>query len=551
MIDTSVKINGLDAFLHTLVVGPTGCGKTSRVLKPKIAAILKAIKQGKKVGLTVLEPKGDLAADIAHWCNLLEIPCIYIDPLNPNTHRFNPLQGDPLTAAEVTRSVLKSLFGKQEAFFALVQETASRNTVLLLKILEQHGMLNNTGNPLELMDVVRTLRSTDNIKKYVNQLKQLNNPEYDDLIDFFQIEILGSLKDKYQQFAMGLRAQLEDIAGNTHLKHILSGKSDIDLDQHLDQGGVFLINSELKLGAIGDSFGKFIVQHMMSAVFRRPGTEWNRTPHYFIMDEFPRYCDPDVERLLAIGRSFRCATTLALQDLAQLDKQYQGFSKIVLTNTRNRVIFGGLSADNAMLFAKEAGKSETFMRQSTYKHKILIPSIFPSTYRDTKTDEDRITYTKIMEIKKFHFMHIIMKNDQRQKPGIAKGLLVDEKDLLKTPDGRKKVNIKQKKIKAELEEIKEEPLYKEVDIHKVQKPKFKTIKKPSTNEVKEKMKEKNVFNKNQNPQEEKLPVNDNKEVKTQQKKQQSEPKNESLNQNNLKQEKQKKKSTKEQSISGW
>ncbi|MDP5276106.1 type IV secretory system conjugative DNA transfer family protein [Chengkuizengella axinellae] len=551
MINSSVKIGGLDAFLHTLVIGPTGCGKTSRVLKPKVAAILKAIKQGKKVGLTLLEPKGDLAADIAHWCKLLNIPCTYIDPLNPNTHKFNPLQGDPLTAAEVTRSVLKSLFGKQEAFFALIQETASRNTVLLLKILEQHGMLNNTGKPLDLMDIVKTLRSLDHIKKHVDQLKQLNNPEYDDLIDFFQIEILGALKDKYQQFAMGLRAQLEDIAGNIHLKYILSGKSDIDLDHHLDQGGVFLINSELKLGAIGDSFGKFIVQHMMSAVFRRPGTEWTRTPHYFIMDEFSRYCDPDVERLLAIGRSFRCATTLALQDLAQLDKEYQGFSKIVLTNTRNRVVFGGLSSDNAMLFAKEAGKSETFLRQSTYKHKVFIPSIFPSTYRDTKTDEERITYTKIMEIKKFHYMHILMKNDQRQKPGIAKGILVSEKDLLKTRDGRKKENIKPEKIEVETESIKQKVQYHEVDLKTVQKPKFKSSKKDtSSNNVSMK---KQVKESNEDNTEEALRLNKESEMKTQQEKKHAEQKDKASHQHKVKHENQKKKktSTKEESISGW
>jgi type IV secretory pathway TraG/TraD family ATPase VirD4 len=416
-----VRVGFFEMFLHFLIVGPTGCGKTSRIIKPIAWQIIKFIlifhqKTGLKFGLTIVEPKGDLADDVAHWCKKLNIPHVHIDPLNPNSAKINPLQGDAQVAAESTRMVLRKLFGKQDAFFAQVQETAARNTILLLKKLK--------GDQLDLGDVIRTLRDPENLKKLVQQLEQKEGQT--DLVQYFQYELLGSLKDRYQQFAMGLRMQLEDLMGNDMLKNVITGDSDINFDEHLDNGGILLVNTAMgQLGKLGDAFGSFIIMHFQNAVFRRPGNERTRTPHVLIVDEAPRYINPDIERLLAIGRSFRCACLLVIQSLGQLQlEEKMAFANIVLTNCRNKIIFGGLEEADALKFEKELGKIEQSLVQPSFDHKKIMPNIFPKNFRVTRQLEPRFTYTEIIELEEYTFLYRLMKGSKYVVPGIGESELV-------------------------------------------------------------------------------------------------------------------------------
>ena len=58
-----------------------------------------------------------------------------------------------------------------------------------------------------------------------------------DLVHFFEAELLGSMREKYQQFVIGLRAQLENIVSNEALRTIMTGRSDVNIDEHLETGG--------------------------------------------------------------------------------------------------------------------------------------------------------------------------------------------------------------------------------------------------------------------------------------------------------------------------
>lgn len=120
-------------FTHMLVVGPTRCGKTATLLKPMIYQLLLLKKKGVPLGLSVVEPKGDVAAMVAEMCDAMDMPCVHVDPTITHSARFPVMKGDEDDVAEATVTVLKSMFGKQEAFFATVQELAGRNITKLLK----------------------------------------------------------------------------------------------------------------------------------------------------------------------------------------------------------------------------------------------------------------------------------------------------------------------------------------------------------------------------------------------------------------------------------
>lgn len=412
---------GDDAFTHMLVIGAQRTGKSAGILKPLIYQTLVEKKKGKPVGLSVIEPKGDVAAFVAECCAEMDIPCVYIDPLKQDSHIFNVMEGDIDEVAEATVVVLQSLFGKQEAFFATVQELSARYITKLLKQLY--------GDRIDIFDVIRVLRDPVELEKKVKELKARDG--YSDLIHFFEAELLGSLKEKYRQFVIGLRAQLENLTSNTHLRRILSGKSNINLDEHFEEGGVLAVNTALgRLGKAGDAFGQFVMMHLQNATFRRGGTERTRVPHYLICDEFGRYINPDIERFLSVSPEYRVAAILAIQSLGQLEIESgkisaKAMKRTIMTTCRNKIVFGGLSAEDAKELSEEFGKRKIIERQSTFSHRTLIPSLFPETYRDTEKEEYWFYYSQLMYgLPRFHYVYKFVKDGHPQPPGIGKAIFV-------------------------------------------------------------------------------------------------------------------------------
>lgn len=408
-----VIIKHHDRYLHTMCIGTTGTGKSSRVLKPMIEQDLKAIAKGEKLGVTIIEPKGDFADDVAAMCRSLKVPYIYINPLNPATPRFNPMSGEPELVAEIMRTVLRSLFGRQEAFFRLNQEVAARNTALLVKKIK--------GEDATMLDMVEALREQSILAMMVSNLERAEGESA--LTQYFKTEVMGDMKDKMQQFTLGLRLQLEDITGNQMMRRVMIGKSDVDLDKHLAEGGVLIINTAMgELGKLGDAFGQFIMMHFQQAVFRRKGTERTRTPHVLYIDEFPRYVNPDFERLLAIGRSYRCATVLALQTTAQMvHEDRPTFRDIVLETCRNKIILNLGSEEDAKRFSKEFGEYEVIKQTPSYKRDgmLIIPWRLDSMREEFRTKE-RYSYTDLMELPRYHAVVRTVVDGQPQQPVLGK-----------------------------------------------------------------------------------------------------------------------------------
>lgn len=411
---------GSDAFTHTIIVGPTRCGKTATIIKPLIYQILTAKAKGFQCGLSVIEPKGDVAQFTVDLARELGIKAYHLDPERDDSDMINLLKGPVDDVAEATIAVLKGMFGKQEAFFQLVQELTARNFIKLLKL--------NHGDNLDILSVLRALRDDDILKRETKLLEKSGKDP--DLFSFFEHEMRGRLGDKWKDLALGLRAQIENIVSNERLKRIITGDSGIDLDRHMAEGGVLAVNTDLgRLRRSGDAFGQFMAMHIQSAAFRRPGTERTRIPHYLIIDEYSRYINPDTEKFLSIAAEYRVAALLAVQSFSQLeiesgDLNARAMKTAILTNCRNKICFGGISADDAEYFAREIGKDWNVRRENTFDG-LLLADFLPKTYRDTEKEEYRIRPTDIQDgLPKFYYVHRLVKDGQPMRPGIAKGEFV-------------------------------------------------------------------------------------------------------------------------------
>src|SRR5699024_6084499 len=277
------------------------------------------------------------------------------------------------------------------------------------------------------------------------------------------------------QFVIGLRAQLENIVSNDSLRKIITNKSSIDINQHFEKGGLLAVNTALgKLRSSGDAFGQFITMHLQNATFKRPSTEDDSVvPHFMIVDEYSRYINPDVEIFLSLAATYKVAGIFAIQSLSQLEIESgkysaQAMRQSILNNTRNKIVFGGVAMDDARAFSDMFGEDEIVMRQSTYKNRIVLPNLFPDSYRDTETEESRFSATDIMDqLPRFTYVHQLMKNGKLEEPGLGLGGFVprDWKERREWEQGSTIKNINPiKKIKSlfnnkENEENKEETFF--------------------------------------------------------------------------------------------
>ncbi|WP_084414110.1 type IV secretory system conjugative DNA transfer family protein [Salibacterium aidingense] len=420
---------GSDPFTHTLIVGPTRCGKSAMVIKPIILQILEYRARGIPAGLTCIEPKGDIVRAVKEICDELEVPYHYIDPAYPDeSEALNVMKGPKTDIAEATVAVLKSMFGKQEAFFQTIQELSSRKITLLLKTLY--------GDNMYLIDVLKNLRNEKLLKKNVEKLRQSKLDP--DLVDFFDNELLnGKDSEKFRQLVLGLRAQLDNLMSNDYLRPLISRKSDMDLDRHFEEGGVLCINTALgMLGSAGDAFGQFVAMHMQLATFRRKGTEDTRVPHYLIIDEYSRYINPDVERFLSIAAEYRVAGIFACQSLGQLEVESgqtnaTAMKKAILTSCRNKIFFGGLAADDAQEVSKEMGADLMEVTEKRYDGH-LLKQWQPKMTADREEEKERFTYSMIMDgLPKFHFIYKLLQDGAPQPPGVGVGSFIprDPQDL--------------------------------------------------------------------------------------------------------------------------
>lgn len=418
-----------DRFLHMLVLGPTGSGKTSQIIIPMINQDM----QNLNCGITVLEPKADLAEKIHAMAKHYGRKSVYFNPILPDCPYFNPLFGREEDVIENMATTFKMLNPDSPQFFLDMNETLIRNALKILKRM--------MGNKATLIELSRLLSNSQGLgRKMVTQFSRLSAPteeiakENADIASWFLNEYFNE-KSKTYEHCSGLRSQVSKITSNKHLRKVLNppnGENDVDFDKILEEGGVLAITTaQGALRDLGRFLGYFLILNFQSSVFKRPGNEFTRRPHFLYIDEFQVYSNPGFADMLTQGRSYRVASHLATQNRALIGmgsgRDGQDFIELVSTNARNLIMFPGANSKDAKYYSDEFGEiTRKEVQRGTSRAKFnpiygIQKISYPNeTIRESEVTEARYSASDIIFRPFGEITYRIITNNTVQAPGIGK-----------------------------------------------------------------------------------------------------------------------------------
>ncbi len=333
----------------------------------------------RNVGITVVENDGKYVDDFTKVAHNFDIDVVTIDPINPDTMSMNPFAiKDPAKVASIIADVLKSMSqsegNKEDAFFSQVTTDAFQNLAILLK--EMYPLSHNGELP-SLEDMLDLLYNFDKVEEMTEDMKKV--PELADkyklLIAYFEKNFYkpslningyeipgtrGSGRKDTERFLYGAITQLNNLLRHPGIKKALCGKHNVlDFDKALKTGQVITACSRKgELGVIASkAFGMFFILQFQDAVLRRDGTEDSRIPHFLYIDEFPEYINKDMEVMFTLFRKYRCGTTIAIQNLSQLEKNkgLEYYRQVVLANTKTQIVFGDTVPEDSEYWNKAFG----------------------------------------------------------------------------------------------------------------------------------------------------------------------------------------------------
>jgi len=354
-----------DRFLNMLIMGPTGTGKSSQIFIP---LIYQDIING-NCGITVIDPKEDLAESIYEVAKQFDRKVIYVDPLNENCPRLNPFEGDEDV---VTKNMLRIF---SPSFMVKSNEEKReldmcRNLITKsIKLLKMYpDICANNLNIKTYSDFVSNKYNQSRIKlnKVLEQLR-VNRLEIEliDICEWFLYEYFEPEKDVYGRCA-SIRIKVDELASNKYLARAMTPTNNskiekIDFNRHLFNKDIVIMNTRNTiLGPLGKTFGEFIMLEFLNATFRRKhyAQEHDKKgylpPHFLYIDEFATY-SPVLTEMFTQGRSFKVGTHIAVQNRALLQMcgdEYTGPQSLLIeSNARNLVIFPGLNGEDAQYYS--------------------------------------------------------------------------------------------------------------------------------------------------------------------------------------------------------
>lgn len=328
--------------MHTLVIAPTGRGKTSMVLLPLGIEHLKAGH-----GLFAMEPKpGDLLTGLRKWAEHLGRPYLLWNPLLPGCPVFNPLHGTRIEAANRVAFALSRMRQSRNSsagadFYQGVGRNILRHSIYALKaVLGEEAHLGHLRDFLQdagfRSRVLAACHDADALSYFTHQYNQWSQVDQ-------------------QRNSAGILDMLNALLAHDMVKAALCGPDEVDLDAVYENAGVLLVG--LVTGELADLapiIGGLWWYSNQLAAFKRT----SRTFFANLVDEYPDFCGEGDGKFFTQIRSYRVGVTIVVQSKTQFSVVGgPDFADLLADQCATKIILPGLGPKDAQWAADVCGKT--------------------------------------------------------------------------------------------------------------------------------------------------------------------------------------------------
>lgn len=363
----SVAIPIENLMTHFLALGKNGTGK-STTFEHLAAQVMQGSWKGRKMGLLLLDPHGDLTANILNLVprdRLQDV--VYVNPL------------------DTEQPVGMNLLGGA---------SASLTTSYLMGILEKlYGTGPLTGHVLR--NTIYTVALHKNMTLYEVALA-LDDPEFrDEITRDIKDEQLKRYWTRYENLSRSEQAQSTEPVMRRlgafltpEFKGIFGQAGGLDMRQALATGKIVIVNlSQGKLGEkSAELLGAMTVALLWQAVQERANVpESERVPFFLLADEFHRFMrlPTSFSDILAEARKYRLSCCMATQSIGQISEVRND----VMVNARSKLLYE-LGYTDAGMVGRELGiDPDAIIRLPQYTAILSVPHAPPVTVKTLEPPE--------------------------------------------------------------------------------------------------------------------------------------------------------------------
>jgi hypothetical protein len=343
-------INVINPFRGLLISGTPGAGKSYFIIRHIISQHI-----AKGFSMLIYDFKFPDLSEIAYHHYLkhsrdaqhkTRFFAINFENLN-QSHRCNPLDpsgmNDITDAAESARTILLGLnrewIKKQGDFF--VESPINFLTAVIWYLRRFRG-----GKFCTMPHVIEFMQL-----EYDHLFTLLrSDPEIEVIINPFMNAYLNDAKEQLEGQLASAKIAMSRLS-SPQLYYVLSGNDfTLDLNNPREPKIICMGNEPQKTQVYGAVLSLFI-NRMIKQVNRK-----GQLKSSLVFDEFPTIYLNGIDMLMATARSNKVATTLAVQDLTQLRKDYGREQADVIMGIAGNIISGQVTGDTAKLLSDRIGR---------------------------------------------------------------------------------------------------------------------------------------------------------------------------------------------------
>lgn len=404
-----VRFAEVDRSRHCYVIGATGTGKSTILFN----MIEQDLARG--AGVCLLDPHGDLYARVLDAVPPARVEDVILIDAGDFTRvvgiNFLEVSGEnPTVHASFITNQLMGIFERlydMKTAGGPVFEQYMRNALLLLMLNEKTGGT--------LIDVVRIFADA----AYRNRLLESCTDQL--VVDFWvSIAHKAGADLSLPNLAPYITSKLNQFVHNALLRPILSQRrSTVDFLQCMNEGKILLVN--LAKGRIGEWDARFLGMLILGKLFegamaRVAQAETKRRPFYLYIDEAQNMATDTLASMMAEGRKFGLALTLANQTFSQIRGDKRGdLMEAVLGNAGTLLLFrvGPRDADQLASFVApsfsrhelERLENRHVLARMLFEGSPVTPFVFETLApkEDTVSRMDRVQIRRRIEVRRLEY----------------------------------------------------------------------------------------------------------------------------------------------------